>query len=216
MTGAALGDATRGGRTAVVTTGPSGLLLGPGPSGPVTMRLFRPQPTRVFFSAPEYVKWLVAFRSMCLGAHVSVLTADQPSWLPLVEVIRTCGGTVDLLHATDNLPGQGRPYRPSLVVDEIGAVTQQTRLGAWQALVSTHHSTAAKSVNEMRNSDLSLIAPMEGRTADHLRRAYALSQSQLKQAGGLEASDVVLASVRRLVKVAMPPSPTEYRMLFGG
>lgn len=216
MTELALGESRSGERTAVVTTGPSGLLVGHGPAGPVTIRPFRPRPTRMFLSAPEYVKWLLAFRTMCLGGHISVLTAEKPNWLPLADVVRACGGTIDILHTIENLPGQGRPYRPSLVIDEIGGVTPQTRLGAWQALVSIHNSTAAKSVNEMRNSDLSLIAPVEGRTADNLRRAYALSQQQMKQTNDLGASEVVLASVRRVVKVPMPPSPTEYRMLFGG
>ncbi|MCC2594064.1 hypothetical protein LKO27_11670 [Tessaracoccus sp. OS52] len=215
MTGLAVDD-VRGGRGPVITTGPAGLLLGRGSAGPVTVRLFRPRPTRVFLAAPEYVKWLLAFRAMCLGAHVSVLTKEQPSWLPLAEVIRACGGTVDILHAVDNVPGQGRPYRPSLVVDEIGAMTPQTPVGAWQAVVSTHDPTAARAVNDMRNSEISLVAPVEGKTADHLRRAYALSPTQMKLAANLEGSDVVLASVRRLVRVPMPPSPTEYRMLFGG
>lgn len=216
MTELALGEARGSEKTSLVTTGPSGLVIGRGPAGPVTIRPFRPSPTRMFLSAPDYVKWLLAFRSMCLGAHISVLTADKPSWLPLADVVRACGGTIDLLHTIDNLPGQGRPYRPSLVVDEIGGVTPQTRLGAWQALISTHNSTAAKSVNEMRSSDVSLIAPVEGKTADNLRRAYALSQQQMKQTNDLEGSEVVLASVRRVLKVPMPPTPTEYRMLFGG
>lgn len=211
-----IGEARASGRASLMTTGPSGLVLGQGPGGPVTLRLFRPRATRVFLSAPEYVTWLLAFRAVCLGAHLSVVTATQRNWLPLADIIRTCGGTIDVLHTIDNLPGSGRPYRPSLIIDEIGGVTPQTRLGAWQALVSTSSSATAKSVNEMRNSDVSIIAPVEGRTADNLRRAYALSQTQMKQATNLGETDLVLASVRRLIKVSVPPSPTEYRMLFGG
>lgn len=215
MSELALGE-NRTSRSSLMTTGPSGLLLGHGAAGPVTMRLFRMQPTRVFMSTPEYVTWLVAFRAVCLGAHLSVLTTEQRRWLPLADVIRTCGGTVDILHTIDNLPGAGRPYRPSLVIDEMGAVTPQTRVGPWQALVATSNSATGKSVNEMRNSDLSIIAPVEGRTADNLRRAYALTPTQMKQTADMGDVDVVLASVRRLVKVPVPPSPTEYRMLFAG
>ena len=197
--------------TSLMSSGPAGLLLGQGPVGPVTLSLFRPDPTRLFLSAPEWVTWLVAFRSVCLGAHISVIARDRRPWLPLTDTIRSCGGTIDLLDSPDDLPGQGRVYRPSLIPDERGAVTRQMRLGAWQALVTVSSDTA---VSDMRNSDMSVLVPAEGRTRENLRRAYALSATQMKQAAGLGESDVVCASVRRLVRVAMPPSPTEYRMLF--
>lgn len=200
----------------MMSSGPAGLLLGRSPAGPVAVRLFRPEPTRAFLSAPEWVKWLISFRAVCLGAHVSVISADQRPWLGLADTIRACGGTIDLLRSADDVPGQGRPYRPSLVVDEQGAVTPQMRLGAWQALVSVSVPGEEKSVSDMRNSDMSIIAPVEGRTGENLRRAYALSTHHMKQAADLGESDVVCASVRRLVKVSAPPSPTEYRVLFGG
>ncbi len=200
---------------AVMSSGPSGLLLGQGPAGPVALRLFRPEPTRAFLSAPAWITWLVSFRAVAVGAHISVISADHRPWLGLAETIRACGGTIDLLRSVDDVPGSGRPYRPSLVVDEQGAVTPQMRLGAWQALISTSKPEADTSVNDMRNSDLTLIAPVEGRTTENLRKAYALSPAQMKLASELGDSDVVCASVRRLVKVSAPPSPTEYRILFG-
>ncbi|RMB61257.1 hypothetical protein [Tessaracoccus antarcticus] len=199
----------------VMSSGPAGLLLGRGQGGPVTVRLFRPEPTRAFLSAPEWVKWLIAFRAVCLGGHVSVIAGDHRPWLGLADTIRACGGTIDLLRSADELPGQGRVYRPSLIIDEQGAVTPQMRLGAWQALVTASNPAAEASVSDMRNSDMSIIVPAEGRTSENLRRAYALSPAQMKQATNLGDSDVVCASVRRLVKVSMPPSPTEYRVLFG-
>lgn len=200
----------------VMSSGPAGLLLGRGPAGPVTVRLFRPDPTRAFLSAPDWVKWLISFRAVSLGAHVSVISGDHRPWLGLADTIRACGGTIDLLRTADDVPGQGRPYRPSLLVDEQGAVTPQMRLGAWQALVSVSSPEAEKPVGEMRNSDMSIIAPVEGRTAENLRRAYALSPQQMKQSADLGENDVVCATVRRLVRVSAPPSPAEYRILFGG
>lgn len=205
-----------GASLSLMSSGPSGLLLGRGPSGPVALRLFRPEPTRAFLCAPDWVKWLISFRAVALGAHVSVISPDHRGWLGLSDTIRACGGTIDLLRSADEVPGSGRPFRPSLVVDEQGAVTPQMRIGAWQALVSSSTPDVEPSVNDMRNSDLSLIAPVAGRTAENLRRAYALSPTQMKATSELADGDVVCASVRRLVKVNAPPSPTEYRVLFGG
>lgn len=198
-----------------MSSGPSGLVLGRGQGGPVTLRLFRPDPTRALVSAPQWVTWLITFRAVCLGAHVSVISGDHRPWLGLADTIRACGGTIDLLRTADDVPGRGRPYRPSLVVDEQGAMTPQMRLGAWQALVTVSRPGAETSASEMRNSDLSIVAPVEGRTAENLRRAYALSPQQMKLAGDMGDSDVVCAGVRRLARVNAPPSPAEYRMLFG-
>lgn len=200
----------------MMSSGPAGLLLGHGPAGPVTIRLFRPDPTRAFLCTPEWVTWLIAFRAVCLGAHTSVISADHRPWLGLADTIRACGGTIDLLRSADDAPGQGRPYRPSLIIDEQKAVTPQMRLGPWQALVSVSSPEVETSVSEMRNSDVSIISPAQGRTAENLRRAYALSPQQMRHATDMGESEVVVASVRRLVKVGMPPSPTEYRILFGG
>lgn len=202
-------------RANLMSTGPSGLVFGHGSAGPVTVRLFQPEPTRIYLAAPEYVQWLLAFRSMCVGAHLSIITSDQRNWLTLVDAVRTCGGTVDLLAGAENIPGSGRPYRPSLIIDDAGELTPQRRLGAWQALVTVASGEAGKSVSDMRNSDLSVIAPLEGRTGENVRRAYALTPNQVNSSATREDGDVVLASLRRIMKVSMLPGPTEHRMLFG-
>lgn len=199
-----------------VSTGPWGLLLGSGAAGPMTLRLFRPQPTRLFMAVPEYLTWVVAFRAMCLGAHLSVIAADHRQWLVLADAVRACGGTIDVLGGPDNLPGQGRPYRPSLILDDTGQLGASSRLGAWQALAILGNPASSKAISEMRGSDVAMVSPVEGKTAENLRRAYALSAGQVKTMSDLESAEVVLASVRRVSRVKVPPSPTEHRVLFGG
>lgn len=197
-----------------MSTGPSGLLLGLGPGGPVTMRLFRPEPTRLYLAVPEYLSWLVAFRAMCLGAHLSVIAQDHRRWLALADTVRTCGGTIDILKTPENLPGQGRPFRPSLIIDETGAVGTNTRLGAWQSVAIMGDPSSTKAIADLRVCEMAMIAPLNAKAGEHLRRAYALQGAQIKALSELGDTEVVLASVRRAVKVKVPPSPTEYRLLF--
>jgi hypothetical protein len=198
----------------VATTGPSGLLLGRGAGGPVALRLFRPEPTRLYLAVPEYMRWLIAFRAMCLGAHLSVIARDHREWLTLADTVRSCGGTIDLLRTTDNVPGQGRPFRPSLIIDDMDAIQPTYRLGPWQALAHIGDPSTSKAVSELRNSDVVMVSSLDGRTGENLRRAYALPASQVKAASDLSESEVALATVRRIARVNVPPSPMEYRLLF--
>ncbi|RRD46195.1 hypothetical protein [Tessaracoccus sp. OH4464_COT-324] len=199
----------------VVSTGPSGLLLGRGPGGPVALRLFRKEPTRLYLAVPEYMRWLIAFRAVCIGAHLSVVSSDHRQWLALAETVRSCGGTIDLLRDLEDVPGQGRPFRPSLILDDDEAVGPTHRLGAWQAVARIGDPTSSGAVGELRNSEVAIVTPLDGKTGENLRRAYALPASQVKAASDLMETEVVLASARRLARVVIPPSPTEYRLLFG-
>lgn len=197
-------------------TGPAGLIVGVGSGGPVTLRLFRQQPTRLFLATPEYMVWLVAFRAMCLGAHLSVLVEDHRPWLMLADTVRACGGTIDLLRGTENIPGRGRPYRPSLIVNGMDAVSANDRIGAWQALVSLGDPEESRAVGDLRAADVALISPLTTKGSEHLRRAYALSSGQARAATDLGEAEAVLAGVRRVMRVPVVPSPTEHRLLFGG
>ena len=67
----------------------------------------------------------------------------------------------------------------------------------------------------LRSCDMALISPADTKTLENLRRAYVLSQRQLRLAQNLESNEVVLAMPRRLVRLAVPPTPTEYGLLFG-
>lgn len=203
------------GKSAVVRTGPSGVVLGRTNRAEVSLRLFRPQGTRMFLAAPDYATWLLVFRAACLGAHITIVASDHRNWKSLAESIRRVGGTADLLSRGDKVPGQGRPYRPSLVVDDAdGNESTQVAVGAWQAIAVIGDVSAGSAVHSLRNCDLALLGQVDAKGLDNVRRAYVLSQAQLRQASNLGASDVVLAMPRRTTRVSMPPGPQEYRMLF--
>lgn len=201
----------------VVRTGPSGLLLGKGTTGPVSVRLFAPWPRRLFLDVPEYVSWLLTFRCISMGAHISIVTADARKWQALVDTITRCGGTVDIVARGRKLPAQGRPYRPSLIVDDAGSFDSiQGGLGSWQAVMTLGDAAAAGAVFPLRNCDLALVSPVDQKVSENLRRAYSLTTRQLKQAVNLEPSEVALVMSRRLVRLPVPPTTSEYNLLFGG
>lgn len=203
------------GKSAVVRTGPSGLVLGRSSrGGQVAIRLFRPQGTRILLDLPDYATWLVAFRAMCLGAHLSVISEDHRGWRGLANVIAEAGGTIDLLRRAEKLPSQGRPYRPSLVIDDAASFDgTQAPMGAWQAMATITSTAAGSAVHALRNCDLALIGQTSGKSVDNLRRAYMLSSQHTALFDDL-GSAVVLAMPRRAVRIEFPPTQTEYKLLF--
>lgn len=200
---------------AFVSTGPSGLLLGSGDAGTVTLRLFRPQPTRVLLAVPEYVTWLVAFRALSLGAHVTIVADDRRRWQVLIDAMIAANGTCDLVSRGEDLPGQGRPYRPSLVVDDTGADAAAIVPGAWQCVASLRDIASSEAIHQLRSADIALASPCGTRVAENLRRAYVLSARQAKLCNNLENNELVVAMPRRLVRVVVPPTPLEYAVMFG-
>lgn len=194
----------------------SGLVIGLGRSGaPVTLQLFRPTPTRVLTDVRDYMTWVVVFRSVALGAHVTILTADPRAWAGLVRAVQQCGGTIEVSTDPAVIPGEGRPYRPCLVVDDL-ADTDGTRisLGPWQSVLVIVDAAAGSAVHALRACDLALVAPCEGRAAENLRRALALNPQMLRHGAHLAENELVVAMPRRLERVSMPPTTIEYQMLF--
>ncbi len=220
MTGQAVHSIQRFGASskgAVVHTGPSGLVLGQGEFGPVALRLFNAGPTRVLISAPDYVKWVVVFRATGLGAQVNIITEDPSAWEALAEVVLSCGGSINVGSGINELPDAGRPYRPSLVVvDSTSVDGSQIRMGPWQSLLMVADASLASTIHLLRNCDVSLISLSDDKTKENLRRAYALSRQQLTILDRLETSELVVAMAHRAMKVDVPPTQTEYCLLFGG
>lgn len=206
------------GRSGVVRTGPSGLVLGNGPKGPVTIRLFRERGTRLAVSVPQYVAWLLTFRSISLGAHLSLLPTHEREWLGLVERVRRHGGTVDVIAggAAARLPEAGLPYRPSLIIDDTDHYDgAQASIGAWQSVLLTTDLRENQAVSTLRSVDMTLVNSADSRVIDNLRRAYFLSPRQVKACQLLAEDEVMLAMPRRVVKLSVRPTPLEYQLLFG-
>lgn len=202
----------------VVRTGPSGLLLGAASDGrPTTIRLFRPEPTRVLVSTRDYIKWILIFRAVTIGAHVTILTGTPRAWSLLVDLVRHSGGTVEIVADASAVPGQGRPYRPSLIVDDL-ANSDGVRmpLGAWQSVLVLNDASSSAAIHALRACDLTLVSPCDARTSENLRRGYALNPQQLRQLNNLAENELVVAMPRRVSRVLMPPTPLEYQLLFRG
>ncbi len=196
----------------------SGILLGHSRDGsPAALRLFRPQPTRVFTCVRDYMKWVLIFRSVALGAHITLVTTNPRAWTVLVQALQACGGTVEVTSDPTAIPGQGRPYRPSLVVDDSAeADGARMSLGVWQSVLVLEDAASSSAIHAMRACDVTLVSPRDGRVSENMKRGLALNSQLLKQTNNLAENELIVAMPRRLERITMPPTTIEYQMLFGG
>ncbi|MBW4703043.1 hypothetical protein [Micromonospora sp. RL09-050-HVF-A] len=154
---------------------PAGLVLGADRRrAAVTIRLFRPEPTRVTLVGGVWAGQLVAFRALALGARVVVLTADPAGWAGF--------GTAALGRAADRveihadgrpLPTAGTAQQPVLIVRDLppGATAPTTpgstspdptasgtaSPGVWQAELTVLRRLDAGTAPALHDSDLCVL-----------------------------------------------------------
>jgi type VII secretion protein EccE len=81
-----------------LSLGEAGLMVGANRhGGAVTVRLFRPESTRVLLVGGVRAAQLLALRAMALGALVVVQTARPRVWEPFVRGVGAPGGTIPLI-----------------------------------------------------------------------------------------------------------------------
>lgn len=176
---------------------PAGLVLGADRRrAAVTIRLFRPEPTRVTLVGGVWAGQLVAFRALALGARVVVLTADPASWSGL--------GPAALGPATDRVevradgrpvPTTGTAQRPTLIVRDLppgvtspaapGSAAPGAALhgpaafgaaapGSWQAELTVLRRLDPGTAPALRDSDLCVLQRLSADESASVQHALRL------------------------------------------
>lgn len=200
---------------ATVTSGPAGVVIGHHRGQPISLSLFNLRPVRMALAVHDEHRLLLILRAAALGAHVSLITDEPGRWRAAVEPIVADGGTVDLVTSATRVPGAGRAYRPSLIINDSANFDVYKQLGSWQGLINVVDVRTDRADAVLRSGQLSMVSVYDDRGLERLKRAYALSSRQLRLAENLDRTDVLLATARRLVRCAMVPTATEHGMLGG-
>jgi type VII secretion protein EccE len=165
-----------------VPTGGDGLMLGVNRHGePTTVRLFRPEPTRVaLFGGARYAQ-LVALRALALGAQVVVHSGRPQVWEPFDRAIGGAGNALTV--AVPNRPlelGPATPLQPQLVIVDVGpvgATAMPVMEAAWRAVLVLRDELASHDIDVLARADLALLPPLSAREAEVA--GYALGLDQL-------------------------------------
>ncbi|WP_327004213.1 hypothetical protein OHA72_55755 [Dactylosporangium sp. NBC_01737] len=196
-------------------TEPGGVLLGfDQHQNPVTLQLFRAQPTRVLLIDRGWVERLLMLRALALGARVVVHTPDEPLWSGFGESVT---GRPDLFHAAPpyqkvELPGT--VAAPVLFVAERHPLSLPD-LGPWQALLTVAGWFGEYVAQSLFEADVVILRRL---TERQLAAAATLMRLDAMQAATLQATPpdglvVYQAGTWRYLRLATTQIETQ---LFGG
>lgn len=132
-----------------------GLRLGVDRDGrPVTVRAFRREPTRVALVGGYWATQVLVFRMLAVGAGVVVATRTPEPW----EAFGTWA-VADRTRVRVVPPGRpfevdAGPHRPTVVVDDAGALGDLLHPGPWQTLLSMVPRLTPDSLDVVAHADL--------------------------------------------------------------
>jgi type VII secretion protein EccE len=159
--------------------GGDGLMIGTNRHGaPVTLRLFRPEPTRLVLIGGVRAAQLLALRAMALGARVVVQTSRPYAWEPFVRGVSTPGETITLVPAGRQvaLP-PGTQMHPLLLMVDMGPVGADAGAG-WQATLVVRDELAPADVDTLSRADLVVLQPLRPDEAALAAGTLGLGEAQ--------------------------------------
>ncbi|WP_406082752.1 type VII secretion protein EccE [Micromonospora zamorensis] len=198
-----------------LTLGDAGMMVGTNRhGGAVTVRLFRPESTRVLLVGGVRAAQLVALRALALGALVVVQTSRTRVWEPFVRGVGAPGGTIPLIPPGRPVAdGVGSALRPLLLVVDAGPVPADAEPGPpWRATLVVRDELTPADVDALSRADLALLQPLSVTEA-------ALAGTALGLGGSAEwltriRDDMVAVVNRRALRWALlSPTPIESQLI---
>ncbi|KXK62613.1 type VII secretion protein EccE [Micromonospora rosaria] len=198
-----------------LTLDDAGLMMGANRhGGALTVRVFRPEPTRIVLVGGVRAAQLMALRAMALGARVVVQTSRPRAWESFVRGVGSPGGTIPVL-PPGRAPGgpPGSPLRPLLLVVDAGPVPADAGPGpAWQTSLVVRDELTVADVDPLGRADLAVLQPLDAGEAALAGTALGLGGS----AGWLTRirEDMVAVVNRRALRWALlSPTPIESQVV---
>jgi hypothetical protein len=197
----------RFGPGAQVSAPASGVRLGTGVDGPVSLRLFRVSGTRVIVSGPVLPAQLLVVRAAAAGTPVQVITGRPEQWAPLLRH----DTATHLVAATEvrQMPGG-----PTLIVDD-----RQTRapglgeIAPWQCRIDIRAGWQPAELRGFARADLCVFGLTPEELTPHLAIAFALPVHAVHGLSRLDSASVGVLRRGRIEYVTVDPTEAERRVL---
>ncbi|MEH0971942.1 type VII secretion protein EccE [Micromonospora sp. CPCC 205546] len=194
--------------------GEAGLMVGRNRhGGAVTVRLFRPEATRVLLVGGVRAAQLLVVRAMALGARVVVQTARPRAWEPFVRGVGTPGAMIPVVPPGRPVGEPGSPLCPLLVVVDAGTTPAETQPASpWRTTLLVRDELTASDADALGRADLAVLQPLDPAEA-------AVAGAALGLGGSAEwltriRDDMVAVVNRRALRWALlSPTPIESQLV---
>ena len=189
---------------------PSGIRIGVRRDRPLSLRLFRPQGTRMAVLSSAVPAQLLAMRAAAVGATIRVQSPRPQAWGPVVRH----GLDVSVAPPGAGFPPPGTPHSPVLVVDdrpiEVGGLGDA---GPWQCRLDIRAVTSASDLGAIGHADVLVFGQVSSAVANALATMMGLNLSLIGQLSALGPGAIALVSRGAIQYVALDPSPAERQLL---
>ncbi|MFG1776695.1 type VII secretion protein EccE [Micromonospora sp. NPDC049048] len=194
--------------------GESGLMVGTNRhGGAVTVRLFRPESTRVMLVGGVRAAQLTVVRAMALGARVVVQTARPRAWEPFVRGVGTPGGMIPVVPLGRPVGEPGSPLRPLLVVVDAGPAPAEAEPGApWRTTLLVRDELTAADADALGRADLAVLQPLDPAEAVVAGGALGLGGSA-EWLTRIRDDMVAVVNRRALRWALLSPTPIESQLV---
>ncbi|SHG69736.1 hypothetical protein SAMN05443575_2573 [Jatrophihabitans endophyticus] len=185
----------------------SGVRLGGGQTGPLSLRLFRSAGTRVALAARVLPVQLLVVRTTAAGTPVQVVTSRPPLWEPLLRgaahgrVVPDPGG----LQATGG---------PSLLVDDRPAVGRTAvEIRPWQCRIDVRTQWTPAELPGFGRYDIAVFGAVPPEIAVLVSRAFALPRGAADPLSRLDAGSFAVLRHGHVDYVSLDPTAAEGQLL---
>lgn len=198
-----------------VHTGGAGLIIGVDTEDrPMTIGLFRPEPTTVVAIGGLALAQLVSFRAVAIGAQVRVQTLRPGAWDSFLHLSAGSTGSILRVERVD-ADRAGTANQPQLVlIDSDSSATRVGRPGAsFTTTLTVHDQLTQWNADSLAGADMVLLQGLSMAEARLAGAALGVAQPERALAG--QAPDAVLLAARNTLRVTRIVQTSIERWLIG-
>jgi hypothetical protein len=191
---------------AEVTAPPSGVQIGIGQAGPLTLRLFRLAGTRAVLAARVVPAQLLAIRVAAGGTAVQVVTSRPQLWEPLLR--RDAGHVVGPAEVRQPLGG------PTLVIDDRPPEARgPAEIRPWQCRLEIRTQWTPAMLGSFAHADLTIFGAIPAEYSAGVAKAFGVPVAAAEVLARLDAGSFAVARRGRIEYVSLNPTAAEGQLL---
>lgn len=185
----------------------SGVQLGTGTGGAVSLRLFRMGGTRIVLATRVLPAQLIALRVAAAGSSVQVVTSRPQLWEPILGSAPTCQVVSD----SQRLATRSGPRL--LVDDRPVQACGPLDLAPWQCRIDVRTQWTPSELTGFTHSDLAIFGAVAQNAARPIAAMFALPRGAADRLDRLDAGSFGVVRRGRIEYVSLNPTAAEARVL---